>query len=56
MSYVVYIKDNIGNELHTIDEDLPKHFHLQQLQINDGFLVKGAYRIPINHILFIHEV
>jgi len=39
-----------------IDQDLPKKFTTQSLQITNGFLVKGNYRIPINHILFIQEI
>lgn len=56
MSFVVYIKDNIGNMVSAIDPNLPKVFTTSTLQITDGMLVKGNYRLPVEHILFIHEV
>lgn len=55
MSYVVYIKDNIGNMIGAIDPDLPKQVTLPVLNINDGLLYAGNYKIPIGHILFIKE-
>jgi len=39
-----------------IDPDLPKQFNTATLNITDGLLSKGNYKIPIEHILFIHEV
>jgi hypothetical protein len=56
MSFEIHLKDNIGNDLSKILADLPKIITVQTLQITDGFLVKGNYRIPIEHILFIKEV
>lgn len=56
MAYVVYLKNNIGNMILQIDQDLPKQFTTSTLQITDGLLTKGDYKIPVEHILFIHEV
>jgi len=56
LPYVVYIKDNIGNMVNAIDQDLPKQFTVQTLQITDGMMVVNSYRFPIEHILFIKEV
>lgn len=56
MAYVVYIKDNVGNMIGEIDADLPKHFTVQTLQIANGLIKKGNYYLPVEHILFIHEV
>lgn len=56
MAFKVYLKDNIGNNIQQINENLPKQFIVQSLQIADGFLVKGDHRLPITSILFIEEV
>ena len=56
MSFKIYIRDYAGNEIADIDPGLPKIFNTAQLNITDGMLVKGNYRIPIEHILFIQEI
>jgi len=56
MSFKIYIRDDIGNHITAIDEDLPKIFNVISLNITDGMLIKGKYRIPLEHILFIQEV
>ncbi len=56
MSFKIYIRDEIGNEIHKVDAALPKVFNSANLNITDGMLVKGNYRIPVEHILFIQEV
>lgn len=56
MSYIVYIKDNIGNMIGGIDQNLPKQFTTGTLQITDGLLKKSNYLIPVEHILFIEEI
>ncbi len=56
MSFKVYLKRNIGYQIANIDQDLPIVFSVQTLQITDGLLKKGAYSIPLTHILFIQEV
>jgi len=55
-TFKIYLKDNIGNMFKQIDEDLPKQFTTQSLQISNGLLSKGNYKIPVEHILFIQEV
>jgi len=56
MPFKIYIRDDIGNQICNINQDLPKIFNVTTLNITDGMLVKGDYRIPIEHILFIQEV
>lgn len=56
MSFKIYIRDSIGNEIQMIAPGLPKIFNVAMLNITDGMLVKGNYRIPVEHILFIQEI
>lgn len=56
MSFKIYIRDGIGNEIHNVDPYLPKVLDVANLNITDGMLIKGNYRIPVEHILFIQEI
>ncbi len=56
MAFKIYIKDNIGNMIHQHLNGIPKIIEVQNLTITDGMLIKGNYRIPIDHILFIQEI
>jgi len=54
--FKVYLKDNIGNEISQIITQVPKEIEVDTLQIvNNCFLQKGKYLIPITNILFIKE-
>jgi len=55
MPFNIYLRDNIGNEI-TQFLDIPKLITVNELTITDGMLIKGNFRIPIHHILFIWEV
>ena len=55
MPYRIYLKDDIGNEISTI-MNVPKIIDVTTLDLSDGLLTKGAYKIPIQHILFIEEI
>lgn len=56
MAFKIYIRDDIGNKVRAVGPDLPKVLSVQNLNITDGMLIKGNYRIPIAHILFIQEI
>jgi hypothetical protein len=56
MAFTIHIKEEIGNQ---ISERLGNNYKTvtsSSLTITDGFLIKGNFRIPIEHILFIEEV
>ena len=54
MPFNVYLRDSIGNQVSAFG--LPKVFTTPTLDISDGLLTKGAYKIPLSHILIIEEV
>jgi len=56
MSFIIYLKDDIGNEISAILDEPIKEITVSTLSINDGLLKKGNYYIPLEHILFIKEV
>lgn len=55
MSFEIYLRDDIGNQISGF-VDVGKKFTVTTLDLNEGLLKKGSYRIPIEHILFIKEV
>lgn len=56
MSFVIYLKKEIQNEISTYISEVSKIITVSNLNISDGLLKKGNYYIPIEHILFIKEV
>ena len=56
MVFEIYVKDEIGNQISSIEGELPKIVTVTALEIADGLLKKGNYYIPVEHILFIKEV
>jgi hypothetical protein len=55
MPYKIILKKLEGNEINQILE-ITREIFVSSLNIQEGFLIKGSYRIPINNILFIEEV
>lgn len=56
MSFDVHLKKAEANETSHILGVGIRSFNVSTLDISDGLLVKGSYRIPVEHILFIKEV
>lgn len=56
MAFEIYIKKEIQNEIAIYIDDVNKKITLQNLNISDGLLTAGSYKIPVEHILFIKEV
>jgi hypothetical protein len=56
MSFIIYVKKEIGNNISRYLNIPIKQFTTETLDISNGLLTKGAYKIPIEHILFIEEV
>lgn len=55
MTFEIYLKKELGNDIAQY-VDVGKMFAVTTLNITDGLLKKGAYQIPIEHVLFIKEV
>lgn len=56
MSFEIYLKKEIGNEIGYILGEGFKTVTVSTLDISDGLLKKGSYYVPVEHILFIKEV
>jgi hypothetical protein len=58
MTFIVYIKDDIGNQISKVTGQPLKILSFDELSwdITGNFLIKGDYRLPREHILFIKEV
>ena len=56
MPYVVYLKENEGQQINNILELNLKSFNVSTLDISNNLLKKGNYYIPVEHILFIKEI
>jgi len=56
MVFEIYLKKEVGNNISHIIGIGIKSSNVDTLDISGGFLTKGDYRIPIQHILFIKEV
>jgi len=55
MSFIIYLKEDIGNQISAILDEPIKEITVTTLNISDGLLKKGNYYIPLEHILFIKE-
>ena len=56
MSYKIYLKDDIANEINNKIGSNVKEFTVTDLVITNGLIHKGSYSIPIQSILFIEEI
>jgi len=56
MSFKIYIKKEIQNEISLYIDQISKVITVNSLNIQNGLLIKGSYQIPINDILFIEEI
>jgi len=56
MVFQIILKKEIQNEIATYLGEIPKTITIPALDINNGLLTKGSYKIPIDHILIIKEL
>jgi len=56
MSYMVYLKDEEGNQISDILGISAKRLGVDQLEYIAGSLKIGPYYLPISNILFVQEV
>jgi len=56
MPFEIHLKDEIANDIAAILNVGFKPITVSTLNISDGLLTKGNYKIPVEHILFIEEV
>lgn len=56
MTYKVYLKEGIGNDISDIIGSGIKEFTVNDLVITNSCIQKGAYLLPITNVLFIEEI